>query len=326
MSEVALKGTAWKVRTEVELDQNTGFLWCNLRLFDETVADGWPEDPYAGFLPPNDGDHSGEGYIRYKVKVREDAPVGMRIDADADIVFDCDEPLTTKPAWFNWIGTGSGVQPEMGCLAWDAVEGATYVVSIWAGDAEAVDGERNVVAVSGALTENRWRLPTTLEGDAVYFWQVTTTVADGTVTESPVWSFDLGGRCMLELRPGWNLLSLPFMPDGDTEHTLLGLNPFGMKGCNVVRPDSLEAGRAYWIYQREDDSRYLYVFPPQMRENVLMPMASGWNMVGPTETDRRLDTGSTVWFWKEGRFRLLEEDAIGGYTLKRGVGYWLHVR
>ena len=322
MSEVALEGTVWKVRTEVELNRKKGVMNCYLRIVDETTADGWPEDPYDGFLPPNDDNHSGEGYIRYKVKVREDAPVGVRIDAAATIVFDYNEPITTSPAWFNWIGTENGVQPETGCLTWNAVDGATYDVAIWTGEADAE--ERNVIATSGLLAENHWRLPSTLENDTVYFWQVKTTAADGAVTESPVWGFDLGGRCTFELRPGWNLLSLPFRPESYTERIMLGLNLFGADNGNYVRPDRLEAGSAYWLFQRGGTARYLDVFPSQTREEADIPLTTGWSMVGPTETERHLESGYTVWCWMNGRFCLVEEEAGGGYTLKAGTGYWVY--
>ena len=323
MCEIELDGTSWKVRSEVELNQKKGLLSCYLRIVDETTVDGWPEDPYAGFLPPNDDNHVGEGYIRYKVKVREDAPIGVRIDAEATIVFDYNEPLTTTPAWFNWIGTENGVQPETGCLAWDAVEGATYQVAIWTGEADVA--ERNVVATSGVLLENRWRLPTSLQNDKVYFWQVTTTTADGTVTESPVWGFDLGGRCTLELLPGWNLFSLPFKPESYTERILLGQNLFGINNNSYVRTSSLEAGKAYWLFQRENGKRYLDLFPSQTRVEADIPLKAGWSMVGPTDTDRHLDSGYTIWYWQNGRFCHLEEDAEGGYTLKAGVGYWVYM-
>ena len=323
MSEISLDGTSWKVRSEVELNQKKGIVNCYLRIVDESTEDGWPEDPYAGFLPPNDDNHTGEGYIRYKIKVRGDAPTGVRIDAEATIVFDYNDPITTSPAWFNWIGAENGVQPETGYLTWDLVDGATYQVTIWTGEADAE--ERNVVASSGALTENRWRLPTSLQNDTVYFWQVTTTAADGTVTESPVWGFDLGGRCTLELKPGWNLFSLPFRPESYTERILLGHNLFGIENNSYTRTSSLEGGKAYWLFQRDNIKRYLDIFPSQTRVTEEIPLKVGWNMVGPTDTERYLPAGYTIWYWQNGRFAYLEEDAEGGYTLKAGVGYWVYM-
>ena len=68
-----------------------------------------PEDPFAGFLPPNDETHCGEGHLTYRVKVRENAPVNVRIENSATIVFDYNDPIVTDPAWWNTVGSAGGV-------------------------------------------------------------------------------------------------------------------------------------------------------------------------------------------------------------------------
>ncbi len=104
-SEVKMNGTNFIVRTELTFDKTTGKVKWYLRIKDPTTIDNWPEDAYAGFLPPNDPDtHCGEGYISYRIKVRDDAPAGARIDASADIVFDHNEVIETDPAWWNTVG------------------------------------------------------------------------------------------------------------------------------------------------------------------------------------------------------------------------------
>ena len=103
-SETNLAGTNWTVRTEVALDATNGVVTWYLRVVDpEGDEDGWPLDPTAGFLPPNDETHRGEGHITYRVKVKGNATENTRIDASATIVFDNNDPIATDPAWWNTV-------------------------------------------------------------------------------------------------------------------------------------------------------------------------------------------------------------------------------
>ncbi|QEG41240.1 CARDB domain-containing protein [Roseimaritima ulvae] len=64
-----------------------------------------PIDASVGFLPPNDENHVGEGFVTYKVRSRRTAETGFVIDALATIIFDTEEPLDTPPI-FNTIDAG----------------------------------------------------------------------------------------------------------------------------------------------------------------------------------------------------------------------------
>ena len=61
-----------------------------------------PEDASVGFLPPNDADHAGEGFVTYTVRSRRTIQTGTVIDALATIIFDTEEPLSTPPI-FNTV-------------------------------------------------------------------------------------------------------------------------------------------------------------------------------------------------------------------------------
>ncbi len=61
-----------------------------------------PEDALAGFLPPNDENGIGEGFVSYTIRPRSDATTWSVIDAEATIVFDTNEPIDTPPV-FNTI-------------------------------------------------------------------------------------------------------------------------------------------------------------------------------------------------------------------------------
>ena len=98
-----LAGTPYQVRAEATFDPATGQAGWYLRIIDETTPDKWPADAYAGILPPNNAAHEGEGHVTYRVRVREDADDGARIDASATIVFDLNAPIETDPAWWNTV-------------------------------------------------------------------------------------------------------------------------------------------------------------------------------------------------------------------------------
>ncbi|HUF10513.1 MAG TPA: hypothetical protein VMO47_14430 [Rhodothermales bacterium] len=60
------------------------------------------DDPFAGFLPVNNDNGDGEGFVSYRVHPRDDAATGDEIEALASIVFDLNAPIET-PAIINTI-------------------------------------------------------------------------------------------------------------------------------------------------------------------------------------------------------------------------------
>ena len=104
-SEMEQTNGLYRVRTEVQFDAATGAATWYMRIVDPSKTDGeqWPDDPDAGILRPNVTVPEGEGYITYRVKVREDALGNVRIDNSANIVFDYNAPIVTDPAWWNTV-------------------------------------------------------------------------------------------------------------------------------------------------------------------------------------------------------------------------------
>ncbi len=101
--ETTINGTNYSVRTNLELDKTNGVVKCYMRIVDPDTETGWPEDVYAGFLPPNNEEHCGEGHITYRIKVRDDAPAKVKINNSATIVFDYNDPIETDPSWWNTV-------------------------------------------------------------------------------------------------------------------------------------------------------------------------------------------------------------------------------
>jgi hypothetical protein len=86
--------TTWEVRLQYQMNTATGFQSWHLGLIDPATGLP-PEDPLAGFLPPNDANGRGEGQVTFLVAVRPDAAWGSTLTNEATIVFDVNEPIQT---------------------------------------------------------------------------------------------------------------------------------------------------------------------------------------------------------------------------------------
>ena len=121
-------GTDFAVRSELTLDAKSGKVEWYLWVVDPRTG-SFISDAYAGILPPNDPEtHCGEGHLTYRIKVREDAPKGTRIDNSATIVFDYNDPIETDPSWWNTVAQMQGVKvmTEDGELTLDLIVGLPY--------------------------------------------------------------------------------------------------------------------------------------------------------------------------------------------------------
>ena len=87
-----------------DLNVETGVITWRFTSLDPATLE-LPDDPNGGFLPPNQAPPAGEGLVRYRVRPKAGSPTGTRIDAQARIVFDVNEPIDT-PAIFHTVDAG----------------------------------------------------------------------------------------------------------------------------------------------------------------------------------------------------------------------------
>ena len=144
-TEKRMDGANWIVRTELSIEPDTTALDSNrqqkmcakwyLRIVDSSTSTGWPNDPVAGFLPPNNPEtHCGEGHLTYRIKLRDDAPGNVVITNSATIIFDYNEPITTDPAWWNTVAPTMGEARFVDDMI-ATEEGSNIVVRIFGGNA-----------------------------------------------------------------------------------------------------------------------------------------------------------------------------------------------
>ena len=94
---------SWWVDASADLDPATGRVRWTFRTLDPDTGE-LPEDPLAGFLPPNDATRRGEGHVSFSVRPCAGSPNGTALTNSASIVFDVNEPIETNTV-SNTIGT-----------------------------------------------------------------------------------------------------------------------------------------------------------------------------------------------------------------------------
>lgn len=92
------------LNVEGSLNPTTRIVEWAFRSIDPATGD-LPSNPLFGFLPPNLTSPEGQGFVNYRVRTLESVGSGTRIDAEARIVFDVNDPIDT-PAILNTIDDG----------------------------------------------------------------------------------------------------------------------------------------------------------------------------------------------------------------------------
>ncbi len=90
------------VQVSTTFDVQTGRLELRLKVIDP-VTGTWPDDPYAGILPPGGTEACRQGHVKYSVMVAPGTPDGTALVNVADIVFDYNAPIRTNEV-SNFVG------------------------------------------------------------------------------------------------------------------------------------------------------------------------------------------------------------------------------
>ncbi len=85
----------WLVDIQSDLDFDSGRLEVRFKTLDPATED-FPYDPYAGFLPPEDGTGRGKGSVSFSVQAKDDLAPETEIANTASIVFDTNDPIATQ--------------------------------------------------------------------------------------------------------------------------------------------------------------------------------------------------------------------------------------
>ena len=124
----------------------------------------------------------------------------------------------------------------------------------------------------------------------------------------------------LELFAGWNMVSLPVLPDDPLASTVLSGIEFNQlvtwSGTGYVTASEFEAGRGYWLLVMEDTNVTISGTPVQ---SLNLTLAPGWSMIGGPDND--VPTADAF----PGFYQLVTWTGTG-YTsatvFEPGKGYW----
>jgi hypothetical protein len=128
----------------------------------------------------------------------------------------------------------------------------------------------------------------------------------------------------ITFKPGWNLFSIPFVPDEDDLKQDLLDSFFTLENGTYVKAQTIEPGKGYWMFLPNDQARNLFLFS---KENALyegkMPIAPQWSLIGPTESENYLEGNTDVWSYDASKWKYLAPVDNGNY-LERGKGYLIY--
>jgi len=97
---VPLADSNYVVDITADFNPYTGRITWLLRTIDPVTGEP-PEDPYAGFLPPNDPNHRGEGHVTFTIYPQKDL-LDAHIPNKATIFFDTESPFDVN-VWLNKV-------------------------------------------------------------------------------------------------------------------------------------------------------------------------------------------------------------------------------
>ena len=126
----------------------------------------------------------------------------------------------------------------------------------------------------------------------------------------------------LELKPGWNLVTLmkPLDSKPVNLQKLLELKLVRYDvdcGAYVFcdRSEDVKAGVGYWVFSQKKQTIELAL---DVDSAVMQPtVTKGWNLVGMTDGASWPDSAVAIWGWQDGSFKPIEKK-----DLKVGNAYW----
>ena len=87
------------LKITLKLDKSKGIATWYFKSIDPATGN-LPADALLGFLPPNDDEGSGQGFVMFTIKLKDGLPDDVTVANSASIVFDLNDPIIT-PEWVN---------------------------------------------------------------------------------------------------------------------------------------------------------------------------------------------------------------------------------
>lgn len=145
----------YPVRVVADFNPQTGLVTWQISSYDPLTGQA-PRSPLAGFLPPNDEQHRGEGFVTYTIRPQAALATGVEIRNEASIVFDINPAIVTNET----VHTIDAAAPRSQVADLPSQLNATSISVAWSGDDEngagsGIAGYDVYVATDGGPYE-RW--------------------------------------------------------------------------------------------------------------------------------------------------------------------------
>ena len=133
-----------------------------------------------------------------------------------------------------------------------------------------------------------------------------------------------GSSQKLELKPGWNLVTLTRPIVNASAEYFLSLRPMTLDidtKCYVrcTSKDDLKVGVGYWIFSRtEQPPKDLVHDQTQTSYETAVPIG-GWNLIGVAGNSTWMNQVTVIWQWLDGKFQTITKA-----ELTTGEAYWVN--
>ncbi len=161
----------YPVNVGASLNPDTGTLSWTMQSIDPRTG-GTPQDPFAGFLPPDNASRQGEGFVTFTVKPKMGLANGTVISNQASIVFDRNAAINTNTV----TNTIDSIYPSSGVSPLPATEPSFFAVS-WSGS----DPDGSGIA--------SYDVYFSIDSGPYTAWQVATTATTATFAGAPGHSY-----------------------------------------------------------------------------------------------------------------------------------------
>ncbi|MCX6224898.1 MAG: T9SS type A sorting domain-containing protein, partial [Bacteroidia bacterium] len=145
-------------RVSGRVDTLTGVIkWEFLSLNPSTLL--LEEDPFIGFLPPNNANHAGEGFVSFSVGLKQSLGTNAVLKNKASIVFDANLPIITN----EYINTLDLDKPQSQVSSLGATSISKFPVTWGGSDVGSGIASYSVYVLQNDTAFWAWKMNTTLE-------------------------------------------------------------------------------------------------------------------------------------------------------------------
>ena len=163
-SQVTVSTDPNPVSVNASINTVTGVLSWTMQSVDPTT-DGLPANPLAGFLPPNNSNNLGTGYVTFSVMPKAGLANGTTISNQGSIVFDVNSAISTNGV----TNTIDSVYPTSSVSALPATTTATSFPVSWSGSDSGGSGiaDYDIYVSTNSGAYSLW-LPATTQTSGTY--------------------------------------------------------------------------------------------------------------------------------------------------------------